>query len=175
MRKSRSSKSDQKPSAGKSARRGGRPLSYTRKLADAVLELMQEPMSVRAACAQLGVPKSTFLRWVADDVDGLLDRYTRAQEVQALLMLDECVDIADDNTNDWIERTGRDGKKFLTLNTEHIRRCEVRIGYRRWFFEQVQAGGFRRKRDAGQDNASMDNIVAALGRMAARVQATGTI
>lgn len=147
----------------------GRPSTYSRKKADAVLELMMDGASIRGACKTVGVANGTFYRWLAEDVDGIAGRYTRAQEIQALVLVDECLDIADDASNDWIERVGREGKPFVTLNHEHIRRNEIRIAHRRWYFEQVRAKAFKREQEAGAANAS--EAFEALGRIAAALQA----
>ncbi len=144
---------------------------YTKAKASRVIEYMRDGMSLRGACARAGVKAPTFLDWVDEDKDGLAERYSRAQEISAHIQLDECRDIADDGTNDWIEKQGRGGTTYIALNSEHIRRSEIRIAQRRFFFEQTQQGVFRKRRDEKRQNSDLADIVAALGRMAARQQA----
>lgn len=74
-----------------------------------------------------GMPsKSEFWRWHFRD-DGLRGKLAdaRANGVEALL--DECAEIADDGTNDWIERKRDDGSTYEAINGEHIQRSKLRI------------------------------------------------
>jgi hypothetical protein len=54
--------------------------------------------------------------------------YAQAKLVQADLLAEECLDIADDSTNDTL--INEDG--FETCNTEWINRCRLRIDTRKW-------------------------------------------
>lgn len=53
--------------------------SYTPELAESILALMREGSSLRQACEQVGVKKTTFLDWVERE-PALADQYARARE-----------------------------------------------------------------------------------------------
>ena len=103
----------------------GRPTKFDAEKATAVLVGFMEHGLMEAACIAAGVKPSTFRNWVYDDREGLAERYKRAKQVRAMILLDECLEIADDNRNDWI--AGPNGPIF---NHEHLRRCEARINNR---------------------------------------------
>lgn len=148
---------------------GHKPTNYTRAKSDAILAAICGGDSVRETCEAHGVAIGTFFGWVLDDRDGLSDRYSRAQKLQAAAMLAECREIADNGRNDWMERKGRNGEVFSQLNGEHVRRSEIRLKYRQWFFEQAQAGGLsmRAKEAREQEGASAGALLDLLGRVAA--------
>ena len=59
--------------------------------------------------------------------------YRRAEEV-----FEEILDIADDGTNDWMERNGKDGETGDTvLNGEHVQRSRLRIDARKWALSKM--------------------------------------
>lgn len=53
--------------------------SYTPELAESILALMREGSSLRQACEQVSVKKTTFLDWVERE-PALADQYARARE-----------------------------------------------------------------------------------------------
>lgn len=109
----------------------GRPSTYTRETADAVIALMvaDEPQSMREACKALGVAPGTFAGWVVEDHDGLAERYARAMQVRATVLADEIVEIADDSRQD----TDEEGRP----NHEHIQRSRLRVDTRKFVLAKV--------------------------------------
>ena len=105
----------------------GRPSKFVPELADRVIEHLIENGNLEASCMAHGVKPSTFRNWIINDLGGLAERYQRARAVHAMILLDECQEIADDSRNDWLP-----GPNGPVLNYEHIRRCEARINYRMW-------------------------------------------
>jgi hypothetical protein len=75
--------------------------------------------------------KATVFRWLAQN-EGFRDQYARAREAQADALFDEMLDIADDGSNDWMERKREDGSTEEVLNHEHIQRSKLRIDARKW-------------------------------------------
>ena len=52
-------------------------------------------------------------------------------------MEDELLEIADDATNDWMEKRDRDGEAIgWMVNGEHIQRSRVRIDTRKWIMSK---------------------------------------
>lgn len=81
---------------------------------------------------------STVMKWIDEDT-ALSDRYTRAKEAQADFMADEILDIADDGTNDWMERHDKDGGNAgYQINGEHVQRSRLRIESRKWLASKLK-------------------------------------
>lgn len=154
-----------------------KPLKYRPELADKILGLIMDGNSMIGACRACGVKHSTFLGWVVDDRDKLSDKYSRAMKINAMIRADECAEIADDGRNDWMEREGRDGSKFYQINGEAVRRSEIRVKWRQWYFEKAMAGGLSpRARDegdgGGENDASFGAVVDLLAKLAAQKKAS---
>ena len=47
------------------------------------------------------------------------------------------LDIADDGSNDWVERKNADGSTTEVVNGEHIQRSRVRIDARKWLLSKL--------------------------------------
>lgn len=76
--------------------------------------------------------KSQWYAWMAED-DDLKARFVQAREEGADAIAEECLEIADDGTNDY--RVGKDG---LVFDSEHVQRSKLRIHTRlqllaKWF------------------------------------------
>lgn len=82
--------------------------------------------------------KSVFYAWMEGD-DSLKARFLKAREEGADALAEECLEIADDARNDWMERQGEDGQgEGFQLNGEHVQRSKLRIHTRlqllaKWF------------------------------------------
>lgn len=84
------------------ARKSGRPSTYTKKLADGMLNRLMEGESLRHICTEDGMPDlRTVMRWLESRPDFAL-RYSRTRDVQADLLDDRIQQEADDaNEEDW--------------------------------------------------------------------------
>src|SRR5690606_32407724 len=99
--------------------------------------------SLKAICddpgSEVPVCASTIFRWLeADEArgreeqQGFRDRYACAREMQAELLVDEILDIADDSRGDFVERVSDDGTVEWVLDEENIRRARLAIDERKW-------------------------------------------
>lgn len=60
-------------------------------------------------------------------------QYAQAKLIQAELLAEECLDIADDSRNDWMESLDDEQKgNGWKLNSDHINRSRLRIDTRKW-------------------------------------------
>lgn len=110
----------------------GRPSEFTQEIADAICERIADGESLRSICTDDDMPnKATVFRWLAKNPD-FSDQYARARETQADTLFDECLDIADDGRNDWVERERKDGTTYIALNEEAIARSRLRLDARKW-------------------------------------------
>lgn len=73
----------------------GRPTDYTKDMADKICEKISGGLSLRAICAEAGMPaRGTIYRWLIENAD-FQDQYTRAREKQADYFAEEIIEIAD--------------------------------------------------------------------------------
>lgn len=113
----------------------GRPSKFNQALADKICEELADARSLRSICLDDGMPsQTTIFRWLADDrYSSFREQYTRAREAQADAIFDEILDIADDASNDWMERRSSEDEPLgWQLNGEHVQRSKLRIEARKW-------------------------------------------
>ena len=96
--------------------------------------------SLKEICNDPKMPSlQTFVRWLADPNNAdLRERYYYARRVAAELYIDEIFTIADDGSNDWKERTDKDGNHIdYVPDNEAIQRSRVRIDTRKWYASKM--------------------------------------
>ncbi|MEO7198590.1 MAG: hypothetical protein ABIY56_00050 [Dokdonella sp.] len=110
----------------------GRPTLYSSQVADAIVDWIYQDYTLRQICALPNMPdKSTIMRWLAKHED-FRDHYARAHEIRAFSMEEEVNEIADDSSNDYMERVLKDGTTELVPNEEVISRSRLRIDTKKW-------------------------------------------
>ena len=75
--------------------------------------------------------RATVFRWLASNQE-FRRSYAHTRECWEEDMLDEILEIADDSSRDYVQRTGADGKVTWVMDREHIARCLLRIKARKW-------------------------------------------
>lgn len=81
--------------------------------------------------------KATVLRWIARH-DEFRDQYARAKQEGAEAIAEEMFDIADDGSNDWMEKMDAEGNAYgWQLNGEHVQRSKLRIETRKWYLSKI--------------------------------------
>lgn len=116
----------------------GRPSDYSQETVDKICERIADGESLRSICVDEDMPdKATVFRWLAIH-EAFRDQYSRARETQAETIFDEMLDIADDGSNDWMERKNSDGENMgWQENGEAIRRSQLRIAARQWMLGKM--------------------------------------
>ena len=115
----------------------GRKSEYTQEIADEICRKLADGESLRSVCRSEGMPpESTVRLWALDDREGFAAQYTRAREIGYHSMADELLEIADDATNDWMERNGEESEGWQ-LNGEHVQRSRIRLDTRKWMLSKV--------------------------------------
>lgn len=115
----------------------GRPSEYTAAIAAEICGRLANGESLREICASDDMPgKSTVFNWLAAHKE-FVDQYARAREAQVEHWADEIVEIADDGTNDWIERQNSDGSTYEAVNSDHINRSRLRVDARKWLMSKL--------------------------------------
>tara|TARA_R110000868_G_C10972546_1_gene770351 strand:- start:14247 stop:14723 length:477 start_codon:yes stop_codon:yes gene_type:complete len=118
---------------------GGRPTDYTKDKADKICALLAEGLSLRSVCRDENMPScQTVFSWMRKHPE-FLEQYARAKEESADALTDEILDIADDGTNDWMEKESREGEHVgWQLNGEHVQRSKLRIDSRKWLASKLK-------------------------------------
>lgn len=105
----------------------GRPSIYSQELAATICERLIYGEGLRAICRDDDMPAiSTVIDWIKNK-DDFSAQYARARELQAELLLDEILEIADDSSKDVVD-TGL-GK---VVDHEVIARSRLRVDTRKW-------------------------------------------
>lgn len=105
----------------------GRPSIYSQELAATICERLIHGEGLRAICRDDDMPNiSTVIDWINKKPE-FSAQYARARELQAELLLDEILEIADDSSKDTVD-TGM-GK---VVDHEVIQRARLRVDTRKW-------------------------------------------
>jgi hypothetical protein len=106
-------------------------------VADEVCDRISKGETLSQVCRSPGMPpKTTVLRWVMDDRDGLSDRYAHARELLLEHWSEEILDISDDGSNDWMERESRNGT-ITVVDRECTERSKLRVDTRKWLLSKL--------------------------------------
>ena len=145
------------------------PLDERERQVAAILDLIaHHKHGTLKACNAVGVAPVLFYYWMRDDAK-IRERYVEAREVYFEALREECLDIADDGTNDYVERTRKDGSTYIALDSEHVQRSALRVNTRKWLTEvgRPASTGYGAKED-DDDNAQFAKAVAILAELAAQ-------
>lgn len=122
-----------------------------------IIKLISGGLSLRKAIQELNtINKDTFFSWIAKNKD-FADQYARATEVRADAIFEEMFDIADDGSNDWIEKFDKTGQSYYDLNGEHVQRSKLRIDARKWALSKMQPKKYGDKLDVTSDGEKIQS------------------
>jgi hypothetical protein len=128
----------------------GRPTIYTFELRDQLCRRIASGRTLRSVCRDDDMPcRETVEDWMIDCdndskegkpwiIDEFLRHYARARRIQADNVHDECIDIADDGTNDFVERAIKGGKVVVQFDKEHVNRSRLRIDARQAWLQNTE-------------------------------------
>jgi hypothetical protein len=117
----------------------GRPSVYTPELADEICRRLAEGESLRQICLDEKIPaRSTVKLWIINNLNGFSAQYANAKDLGIDEMADELLDIADDGTNDWMEKRNSEGENIgWSLNGEAVARSRIRVDTRKWYLSKI--------------------------------------
>jgi len=120
--------------------KGGRPTDYTQELADHICAELSSGRSMRNVCEDEGIPsRKTLFSWLRLYPE-FLSQYGKAKEESADYLVEEMLDIADDGSNDWMERHDKEENCVgWQLNGEHVQRSRLRLDTRKWIASKLKA------------------------------------
>jgi hypothetical protein len=158
-----------------------RPTIYTKKLGTKICKRIAAGESLRAICRDDAMPSaSSVFGWLLDeDKKSFLEQYETARAVQAEIMFEELLEIADDGRNDFVEMVhasahGLDGDEdeaastFTKLNTENIQRSRLRVDTRKWYLSKVLPKKFADKQVHASDPDNPVSVVFMPSEIAAK-------
>lgn len=130
----------------------GRPTLYTVELADLICERLANGESMRSVCRDESMPAmSSVFKWLRE-IPQFSQQYAKAKEESADALVEDMLDIADDGTNDWMEKHDKDGENIgWQLNGEHIQRSKLRVDVRKWAASKLKAKKYGDKLELAGD------------------------
>ena len=91
---------------------------------------------------------STIYLWLLDeDKKEFFKHYEEAKNIQAELMFEELLEIADDSSRDTQINESQNGGTYETTNHEVIGRSRLRVDTRKWYLSKVLPKKFGEKLD----------------------------
>lgn len=113
---------------------------YTPAIAAEILDRLSDGQSLREICRDDHMPaEATVREWALTENEkrpGFPAHYAKAREVGYMRMADELLEIADDGSNDWMERNGQDNEGWQT-NGEALQRSRLRVDTRKWLLSKA--------------------------------------
>lgn len=98
-----------------------------RAVQELIIDDISEGITLSEICRREGMPKRrTVYDWIDADPE-FAKRMDRAREMGCDALADEEIEIADDGSNDWMRRAGKDGAEEWVANGENVQRSKLRI------------------------------------------------
>ena len=105
----------------------GRPSTFKQELADEIVERLSKGEPLAAICRDDHMPGArTVYDWM-DAKPELSAAIARAREVGFDALAAECLDIAEDGSNDYVTKERPDGSTYDAFDSEHVQRSKLRI------------------------------------------------
>lgn len=121
------------------AKKTGRPTKYTKELGKNICKRIALGETVLSIGRDPKMPTtSTIYLWLLDeDKKEFSDNYAIARMAQANHLFDETLEIADDGSNDFIEKEYENGRIEEIPDHEHLNRSRLRVDTRKWYLSKV--------------------------------------
>lgn len=151
----------------------GRPCSYTEEIAEKILGRIMEGEGLVTICQADDMPgKSTVYRWLAaPGNDDFRDRYARAREVQADVLADEILRIADTPQIGRKTKIDADGDEEVTEG-DMIEHRRLQVDARKWYASKLAPKKYGDKQQI--EHSGTVSIADALREAKARRQQGGS-
>jgi hypothetical protein len=92
-----------------------------------IIDGLCDGVPLRELCRQNGMPNwRTVYDWISGDAV-FAAQVARARELGFDAIAEDILDIADDGTNDWVERKRQNGTVMTVVDSEHVQRSKLRI------------------------------------------------
>ena len=108
-----------------------RPSKFTPELLEEICARLSRGEPLAAICRDEGMPADRTVRDWIEQKSEVSAAIARAREAGEDYLAAECLEIADDSRNDWMERKAEEGdEKAGQFNGEHVQRSKLRIDTR---------------------------------------------
>lgn len=119
----------------------GRPTDYTLEIATRLCEEIAKGLSLKRILEDDLVgefpARGTIFEWIYRHQE-FAELYARARVAGCTAHGEDILDIADDGTNDFVERENeKTGRTFLVPDQDHIQRSRLRVDTRKWFLAKL--------------------------------------
>jgi hypothetical protein len=153
-------------------RKPGPTSSYKRNIAEKICARISSGESLRSICSDVDMPgRSTVMKWLVEPQrDDFRAAYDLARQMWADHVFDECFEIADDATNDYMDRN-KDGGVSRQANTENIQRSRLRIDTRKWALGKMAPTRFGQSRTIKLDLPKIETPIDLLSGLSSVVSA----
>lgn len=109
------------------AKKRGRPSKFTEAIAAEICDRLSKGETLTSICRDEHMPEPrTVSDWKAAKPD-FSTAFARAREAGFDAIAEECIEIAEDGSNDYTERRRQDGSTEEVFNAEHVQRSKLRI------------------------------------------------
>lgn len=116
----------------------GRPSDYADYVADIICARLTDGESLRSICRDQDMPNVvTVFRWMRIRPE-FGKQYAHAIQNRVETHVEEIIEIADDGTNDFVEKTREDGSTYIVADHEHIQRSRLRVDTRKWIASKLK-------------------------------------
>lgn len=95
--------------------------------AQMIADYVSDGMPLAAACRVLGIERRQTIYEHMDKSARFRDMMEKARADGYDVLAEQCLDIADDSDNDYVEGTDRFGNPKIMLDKEHIQRSKLRV------------------------------------------------
>ena len=121
-----------------------RPCEFSQEKADLICQRIAEGEALRTICRESGFPSaSTVCRWLASHAD-FRRQYSAAREVQAEILLDEVLEIADACAGD---------ASGAAITPTVVQGAKLRIDARKWLIAKLAPKRYGEKLDVDLSGA----------------------
>ncbi len=96
-----------------------------------ICDRIADGFSLRQIARELDCSDAAIVKWSVQDEE-FGSQYARAMQARAERMAMEIEEIADEGTNDWMEREG-----ITVPDHEHISRSKLRVDTRKWLMSKM--------------------------------------
>ena len=131
--------------------------SFTQDLADKVCARLSEGESLRAICKDDDMPSAvTVHKWVLD-LPTFAKQYARARSIQADVLAEQCMDIADESPALIFKDV--QGAEVISIDSAAVNHQRLRIDARKWFASKVAPKKYGDKLDVEHTGDVTFNVV----------------
>ena len=112
---------------------------YTEELGERICSYLAQGMTLIEACEhdKSLPPHATIREWSYKNYYGFAVKYDLAFKLGCYAMAEQLFKVADDGSNDYIQKVSAAGTAFTVPNMEHIARSKLRIDTRKWFLSKL--------------------------------------